>query len=217
MLRRYSLIRKVAAELGKAAQRVERAYRDGDAPYEVDLTGRLLGAVVDQLDGKIMKGVTWRAKQFRTGKGFGAEEKTIGADFMGFLDMRLRGYAVQKGFLVQAKRAEPDDPVGNWSGFKDQLEKMLAVSSASYAFIYSKERGIRAFPAQEVVGLKSRNIFTLYDMSFERFFEDHLKCQIGDPGLTVPKVEAALDEAVPARRALVIKATDETTTKRDTQ
>lgn len=215
MLKNFHTVREVASELGKAASRVEDAYREGEAPYEVDITGRLLGSVVERLDGLSIKGLKWRAKQFKTGRDSAAEEKRIGADFMGVLDIDVDGYSVQKGFLVQAKRAEPRKPIDDWIRLQGQVEKMLAISPASFLFVYSRQRGIRAFPAVSVLGLKSRDVFDLYDRSFERFFEEHLECFIGDPALTVPSMQAELSGEVPAERVLLIGATDKRKTRLD--
>ncbi|AVO38204.2 hypothetical protein [Pukyongiella litopenaei] len=215
MLRKLHTVREVASELGQAASRVEDAYREGDAPYEVDITGRLLGAVVERLDGRSIKGLKWRAKQFKTGRDSAAEEKRVGADFMGVLDIDLDEYSVTKGFLVQAKRAEPRKPIDDWKRLEDQLEKMLAISPASFLFVYSRERGIRAFPAVSVLGLKSRDVFDLYDRSFERFFEEHLECFIGDRELSVPTMQAALSGDAPSERVLYVGATDKRETRLD--
>ena len=215
MLKKLHTVREIASELGKAVGRVEDAYREGDAPYEVDITGRLLGAVVEQLDGRSIKGLKWRAKQFKTGRGSGAEEQKVGADFMGVLDIDLEDYSVQKGFLVQAKRAEPNTPIDDWTKLQDQLKKMLAISPASYLFVYSKDRGIRTFPAISVLGLNSNKVFDLYDRSFERFFEEHLECFIGDRALSVPSIQAMLQGDVPAERVLFVGATDKTKSRLD--
>ncbi|MEQ9246821.1 MAG: hypothetical protein RLO21_12605 [Nitratireductor sp.] len=188
------------------------AYREGDAPYEVDITGRMLGAVVDRLDGREIKGLQWRAKQFRTARGIGAEERLTGADFMGVLDIDISGYSTRKGFLAQAKRAEPGEPFSDWSRLCSQIDDMLRISSASYVFIYSKRLGIRVFPALSVLGLKSRNIFELYDRSVQRFFEEHFECFVGDRNLSVPNINTLLAAGdFPASRALVLGAAEHST------
>lgn len=203
-------LRKVTSEVGKATSSAEASYRNGDSPYEVDVTGRLLGALETRLDDFKTNGIIWRAKQFKTGRGKGAEEKRIGADFMGLLDLNVGELAVQKGFLVQAKRVEPGHPIADWDRAVEQLEKMLEISSASFLIAYSIKRGIRVFPASEVVGLKSKDIFDLYNNSFQSFFGDYLKCFVGDRALTIPNVENLLSGPsdigpdAPADRLLIV-------------
>ena len=209
MLQEPHIVRKIAIEIGQVASRVTNAYRYGDAPYETDVTGRLLGAVVERLNGYNANGVKWCAKQMMTGRGIGAEEKITGADFMGVLNIKLKGYAVQKGFLAQAKRAEPEERISDWPRLISQAEKMLRISPASYVFIYSKKQGIRVFPAISVLGLGSHNIFDLYNRSFGGWFEEYLKCFIGDNKLTVPYIDDTIAlHDIPATRLLHLRATD---------
>lgn len=210
MLNDDRALRRISSEVGKATSSAEASYRNGDAPYEVDITGRLLGALEARLDKREIKGIHWRAKQFKTGRGSGAEEKRTGADFMGFLDLQVDQLTVQKGFLAQAKRVEPNQPISDWDRAVEQLEKMLAISPASFLFAYSKAKGIKIFPAIEVVGLKSKDVFDLYDQTFRTFFENYLKCFIGDRQLTVPNIEGFLSDAsdrtadVPAAQLLIV-------------
>ena len=101
---------------------------------------------------------------------------------MGVLDVKVTDLRVKKGFLAQAKRAEPDTSFSRdeWARLQGQCETMLQRSPDSFVFLYSKEKGIRVVPAIEVLGSSSRNPFQSYDRSFQRFFEQFIQCFVGD-------------------------------------
>jgi hypothetical protein len=71
---------------------------------------------------------------------------------MGVLDVKVTDLRVKKGFLAQAKRAEPDTSFSRdeWARLQGQCETMLQRSPDSFVFLYSKEKGIRVVPAIEV-------------------------------------------------------------------
>lgn len=137
------------------------------------------------------RGIVWKARTLRTGPGIAAEEQRHGADLMGVLNIDLPDYRVAKGFLVQAKRAEPNRwfPQRDWGRLHSQCQKMLRRTPDSFVFVYSKSEGIRIFPASSVLGLKSRNIFDLYDRSVSSFFENHIICLIGDSRLNSTNID----------------------------
>lgn len=143
-------------------------------------------------------GVTWKARTLRTGRGVAAEEKRHGADLMGILDLALPDYRATKGFLAQAKRAEPGQRFSkpDWDRLCSQCETMLLRTPDSFVWVYSKSRGIRIFSANSVLGLGSRCIFDLYSRSVSSFFENHIECFIGDRRLDSTNIETldALDE-----------------------
>ncbi len=142
--------------------------------------------------------IVWKARSLRTSSGRAAEEKRHGADLMGVLDIDLPNYRTTKGFLAQAKLAEPRRkfPSGEWERLQVQCEKMLSRTPDSFVWVYSKKRGIRIFSAASVVELTSKNIFDLYDRSVSSFFELHLECFIGDRRLNSTDIDTldALDE-----------------------
>ena len=113
--------------------------------------------VADKPPGRIV----WNARTLRTGRGRAAEEKRHGADLMGVLDINIPNYHVTKGFLAQAKLAEPERALSkrDWKRLHDQCETMLRRTPDSFVWVYSKQKGIRIFPAISVVELDSRNIF----------------------------------------------------------
>jgi len=187
-----------------------RAYRGGDVCYEPNITDRLVGAITSRLDNLQMKGITWRARTLRTGKGIGSEEKRHGADLLGVLDVSLPGFKVKKGFLMQAKRAEPGPHYRGpeWKRFVDQCGTMLDRSPDSFAWIYSQRRGVRVFPANAVVGLRSMQVFDLYNWSLSSFFASYIQCFIGDHRLNSTDI-ANLDALAryPVKRVMSVTAT----------
>jgi hypothetical protein len=84
---------------------------------------------------------------------------------------------------------------------------MLAITPDSFVLIYSKDRGIRVFPANAVSGLDSRNIFDLYDRSLASFFESYITCFIGDGRLNSTDIKTlhALSE-LPVQHGLELTA-----------
>lgn len=182
MIKQPRTVRAIAQEIEDSALRAFESYRSGDTCEEPQITDRIFGAIQEGLHHKPVGGLIWKARTLRTGRGKAAEEKRHGADILGVLDISTSEYNVKKGFLAQAKRAEPSVQFSSkdWNRLKEQCEVMLERTPDSFVLIYSKEKGIRFFPANSVIGLKSRNIFDLYDRSVASFFELHLECFIGD-------------------------------------
>ena len=154
-------------------------------------------------------GIAWEARTLRTGRGIAAEEKRHGADLMGILDLALPDYRATKGFLVQAKRAEPGQQFSKseWDRLCLQCETMLLRTPDSFVWVYSMSRGIRIFSANSVLGLESRSIFDLYSRGVSSFFENHIECFIGDRRLDSTNIETldALAE-LPVERILELSA-----------
>ena len=139
----------------------------------------------------IFQRINWTARSLRTGSGIAAEEKRHGADLMGVVDINIPHYRVIKGFLAQAKRAEPGHKFKNkdWDRLHFQCETMLLRTPDAFVWVYSKLRGIRIFPAVSVLTLKSKDIFHLYSRSVSSFFENHIECFIGDRRLNSTDIE----------------------------
>lgn len=191
MLIKPRTVRAIAREISDAADGAFDDHISGDATDEPQVTDRILGAICDRIRGRRAGGLTWKARTLRTSRGRAAEERRHGADLMGVLDINISGYQVKKGFLAQAKRAEPGIPFSNneWQRLVWQCKTMLSRTPDSFVWVYSKKRGIRVIPAVSVVGLASKKLFDLYDRSVTRFFEDHIECFIGDPRLNSTKIE----------------------------
>ena len=222
MLKHFRSVRKIAREIGDAANGAFDAYRERRVVEEPQVTDRILGAIEErirsrrfgaygedfaaeesqitdrilaEIEGSIShrayNGVVWKARTLRTGSGIAAEEKRHGADLMGVLNIDLPGYRVTKGFLAQAKRAEPNRGFSgrDWNRLTSQCKTMLGRTPESFVFVYSISEGIRIVPASSVLGLESGNVFDLYDSSVSSFFESHIKCNIGDLRLNSTNIE----------------------------
>jgi hypothetical protein len=155
----------------------------GLVEQEPHLTDRLLGRIMQSVNGYKSKGVTWRAKTL-TDHGQGTQEKQYGADFVGVLDIDLPEFKVTKGFLAQAKllrgHVMKKSEFGRLVG---QCEQMLNLSPTAFVFHESTD-GIRVIPAIAVVGASRAEIAfdpdAVYSRKLSRFYEEHLECFIGD-------------------------------------
>lgn len=134
--------------------------------------------------------IRWEAKTLRSGSGAAAEEKRFGADILGVLSVDVPEYKTDKGFLAQAKRAEPGQPFApvEWNRLVGQCRAMLSVTRDAYVMVYSKEAGVRFFAAQAVVSFGGRDLFELYDLGTRTFFERHIQSYIGDTHLDQPDI-----------------------------
>lgn len=145
----------------------------------------------DDASNSVFQSINWTALSLRTGSGIAAEEKRHGADLMGVVDIDIPDYLVVKGFLAQAKRAEPGQRFQqkDWDRLNFQCETMILRTPDSFVWVYSKTKGIRIFPAISVLTLKSKDIFDLYSRSVSSFFEYHIECFIGDRRLNSTNIE----------------------------
>ena len=176
------VVRTVAQEIAEAADGAMDSYRSGEVTEEPHVTDRMLGAIAERLRSKTIGGLVWNAKTLRAGRGIAGEEKRHGADFMGVLSVNIKDFSVKKGFLVQAKRAEPGVPFSqsDWKRMVGQCEAMLERTPDSFVAVYSKKKGIRFIPAIEVVASANIDLFAHYSRGITSFFELFLVCFIGD-------------------------------------
>jgi hypothetical protein len=102
--------------------------------------------------GGIRISLRWEAMTLRAGSGSAAHEREFGADIMGVLTVETRDFKTAKGFLAQAKRAEPRTRFARseWDRLHAQCQKMLAVTPDAFVLVYSLDRGVR-FPFQRVL------------------------------------------------------------------
>ncbi len=208
MLSYYHAVREMAQRIAGAIDASTDALREARVEQEPAMTDRMLGSIEHSVEGFRSRGIRWTAKTL-TDRGRGSQESKYGADFMGVLQVSLRDFTVSKGFLAQAKlvrRRTVDNP----KNLKEQCEKMLALSPASFVFVYGYD-GVRVFPALSVVG-SGGDLADLYSRSGRLFFEEHLECFIGDRAIHAPS-PATLDDLrdrYEARDALLLRAeTDE--------
>ena len=209
MIRHFRAVRQIAREISDAADGALDAYIEDRAGEEPQLTDRILGAIEDRVRRQSLDGIMWTARTLKTSRGIAAEEKRHGADLMGVLDLKLPDYYAAKGFLAQAKKAEPGQKFAKreWKRLHLQCERMLLRTPDSFVWAYSKLAGIRVFSANSVLGLGTRDIFNLYSRSMSSFFENHIECFIGDHRLNLTNIETldALAE-FPAGRVFELSA-----------
>jgi hypothetical protein len=129
--------------------------------------------------------VQWQVKTL-TASGARSQESKFGADFLGVFSVRLPELKVSKGFLGQAKLVKHNAAIDH-PRLTHQCEQMLAVSPASFVFLYG-EFGVWVVPALSV--LHATDPMQLYSRSAKSFFEEHFKCFIGDQYLSSPTAEA---------------------------
>lgn len=199
-----SSITKAAKIIGAAINGAETDLREQLIEHEPAMTDRMLGRIVQALEGARINGIIWKAKTL-TDRGTGSQESRVGADFMGVLEVATPGYFIKKGFLAQAKMIRRN-------GFLDtrdlveQCERMLDLSPEAYVFLY-KESGVEVISANAVVG-SSGNLNAIKPQKAQKFFQQHLECMVGDRKISSP-TPAGLDDLLQraeARRGLVITA-----------
>jgi hypothetical protein len=195
----------VASEIADAAEETMEGYRRHRFIDEPHITDRLMGEIETKINGLttahigmplpfgggIRMPLRWEAMTLRAGPASAAHERRFGADILGVLTVRARDYRNAKGFLAQAKRAEPGTSFDGreWGRLRQQCEKMLALTPDSFIIAYSRRRGVRFFSAQAVASFEGRDLFALYDIGVRSFFERHLQSFIGDRRLDRPEIE----------------------------
>jgi hypothetical protein len=203
MIAYYRAVRQVATRIADAIARSVSALQDGRVEQEPALTDRMLGAVEESMNGFTAKGISWNAKTL-TDRAQDSQESRYGADFMGVLRIDLPEFSIAKGFLAQAK-LKRNGRIRGIPELKRQCEKMLKLSSQSFVFIYDID-AVRVISANDVIG--AEDPLLLYSQSAQTFFENHLKCIIGDRSISSPTpagLQSLADEFV-ARSALRLQA-----------
>lgn len=194
MLKDYAIIKEIGNKIrGAADTTVREVFNDYSdlngreeeltAQIRGEINRHLLKNVTHALDGKDINGCKIQVATFKK-----KQEKTVGADLAGIIEIKLAGRTISKAFLAQAKvghsyqgsngqilvRATNKDVV-------KQAENMLKISSDSFIMIYSRN-GIACVPAFQVALAGSGTIDTASHPfhSFGQFFEEFFKCFIGD-------------------------------------
>ena len=163
MIRNYAIIRESASVAADAAMTAVHGLQEGHIQNEESFTDRMIGAIEDRFRDLRVKGVSWSAMTL-TAHQRKAQETEFGADLLGVLDINLPDFHVQKGFLAQAKLAEPEEHFGRneFDRLFHQCETMLAHTADAFVFLYSRN-GIYVVPAVSVVGLsQAQNPFALF-------------------------------------------------------
>lgn len=210
MLKKKKAIRAVAKAVAEAVDISIRAFQNGRAMDEPAITGKILGSIEAKLEDFRTDGIAWDAHVLRTGRGIAAQEKKFGADILGALSIDLPEYKIKKGFLMQAKMAEPGESLSNkdWKRLKKQCETMLKNTQESFVIVYSREEGARIFSAKAIVAAETQDVFELYDRSVQSFFELYLECLIGDTRIKSADIkDMQIIEQYHAQNMLYIAAT----------
>lgn len=224
MLKDHRIVRRVSGIIRDASDEVmkdvlsvnsELRGREEEvtAQLKSEITLHLMEKIQAKLNDKTIKGVHFGVYTFRK-----VEEKQVGADLLGLLDINLDGQTLTKGYLAQAKVGTafgPDDDHLNARCRDDrllgQIDNMLKVSPASYVFIYTR-KGVFVVPASDAQSAGSNSINTehIYNHRFGSFYEEFFKCFIGDTKIVTPRIQpkdlAALAKLNNSNNALLIRA-----------
>lgn len=181
----------VAREVVDGSETAIDDFRNRIIKHETGMTERLFGAIAHSLNGRRIGNLTWKAYSLTSGRGRAAEESRHGADVLGVIDIDLHDYKTKKGFLLQAKIAEPYAPISKseWNRFQEQCKLMLKRSHESFGVIYSRDKGIRFIPAATILEITPDQLFDVGSRSLFGFFKSHVKCQIGDRRLNLPSID----------------------------
>ena len=146
------------------------------------------------------------------------QEKSVGADILGVMQLKLGRHKVAKGYLAQAKvgtaKARNGSAVATCYDQKlpTQVKRMLKRSASSYVFIYT-DAGVFVVPASEVLLEDTASVSTqeLSCRGFGRFYEEFFATFVGDKGLAPDDLSAAslaeLAERLRVQNALGIAIT----------
>ncbi len=181
----------VAREVVDSCQNTLEDFRNYVFEDEVNMTDRLFGSISNALDGRAIGNLQWKARTLRSYSHRAAEEKRHGADVLGVLEIDLHDYKTKKGFLLQAKIAEPGRPMSNdrWKTFQDQCRTMRNRTCHAFGVIYSRQRGVLFIPADTILEIGRDQLFEVGFRSLFGFFKGHVKCEIGDRKLNAPTIE----------------------------
>jgi hypothetical protein len=187
-------IREAARRADSAVWETMSAYRDRTVTEEPAITGALVMALRDALNGyrgePPIAGLAWSAHILKSSSGRSAEESAYGADilFHVVFDTPLLKYS--KGVLVQAKRVEQGESMRtkDHNNLISQCGKMLGVTPASYIFDYAR-REMRCGSALAIAGSTNRELYAQCVWTSYRFFLELFRCPIGDPRITSANVE----------------------------
>lgn len=203
MIRDYRAVREISNAIADEANEVIHAYRRSRITDEPHITDRWMGAIEARIrnlsfgpvlssgaGGGIRSPILWEAMTLRSGPHSAAHEKLYGADVLGVFTANMPNYKVSKGFLAQAKRAEPGSNFlrAEWNRLIEQCHRMLNVTPDAFVIAYSKKQGVRFFSALAASGLGGRDLFDLYSMAPRPFFERHFQSFVGDKRLDRPEI-----------------------------
>ena len=204
-----------ADKIDKATSRVVRDYARGKLKHEEPFSGELCGRLKETLEEFETPNFRWQveATDESSGRGElsarnltkGGEEPLYGADIVMTIDVEAPDFAINKGFLVQAKRLEWGKDLASDRREKlvEQCIKMLEVTPSSMVFLYSSH-ALQAIPAAAVLANQGKNLWSIPTWGYRYLFIDFAMCWFGDPRLqTVEDISLdALRQGVDAKAAL---------------
>jgi len=188
-------VKKFGDLIRKAEEQTIEGIKEGRIETEPSITDRFLEAVENVFrEHGSQRGIVFKTRTLRD-RGRNASETRFGADFVGVLNVRLKGYEQIKGFLSQAKKEGNGIRIQRvpfslttasfrqdkeFERLKDQIGHMLSITPDSFVIVYGRN-GFVAVPASSVNGLSVED--ALYAKPIDRFFKEYLMCFIGDPRL----------------------------------
>lgn len=190
MIFRRHVLRDISRAVTAAGDRTLDDLRQHSASQEPHVTDRLAANIQNELDGRTLRGIRWKAKTL-TDHGRNAEENRFGADLLGVLTIDLVDYHVCKGFLAQAKLFQGprlEQSPSQMDVLAKQCSKMLQFTPDSFVFLYSP-RAIKIVPASAVRAVSRLSFSELCSRSLGTFFKEYVESFIGDTRLRSPSLE----------------------------
>lgn len=186
------IIKKFEKLVLNAESRLIDRIRSGRLEAEPDISASL-GQTLEEifLNNSNYEKIKFNVRAIR-GIGNKASENFIGADMCMVLNIRLRGFQITKGLLLQAKRENTSDIHirakrgvttvrftynAKFRKLVNQVDNMLEMTSSCFVIIYS-ENGFVVVPANSVIGI--RKTCTVYAKPLSSFLKEYLMCFIGD-------------------------------------
>ena len=217
MFKTSKLKNDLSRMIATAAKKTINDYINGWVQQEPSITDRLIVNIQNILE-KRNSGVIWKAMTL-TDRGANSQEKNYGADLLGIVKIKIDNFEIEKGFLAQAKRIEPNNNISQkeYDKLSLQCNKMLNLSPASFVFLYSKNNGIDVIPAIAIIGAKKCNPHQLEGKKINRFFVEHFECFIGDRSMLQKRnnILKNLCEENDARSGIIIEINEPVENKRD--
>jgi hypothetical protein len=180
----------------------------GKVKHEDDLTGVLVQAIEERVNGTRFGGLSWNVTwdySILTHRKSGEEGK-YGADLLIHVSLDTPQYKYSKGVLVQAKRIGPGQNMStrDYDDLKAQCSKMSNYTPASFVFAFDPH-GLRAGAATKIAGAADRALYDQCNWTAYRFFLELFRCPIGDVRITsaaVPDLEPRITLAIAGTGAL---------------
>lgn len=188
--------KKIVSIIKKVEKRTINRISNGRLETEPDISSSFITIIEEEFENYIdIDEDVYLVTRIIRGIGHGAPESRYGPDICVILTIKLNNKLIlSKGFFMQGKmEGNPIETkkIGNKVLFKikrnnaftgdgklkDQIEKMLSVTHASYIIVYSK-MGFFVGPALEI--LKEVGINDIEVITIAKFFELFFQCIIGD-------------------------------------